>query len=141
MKKINIILAILLFTALNSTSQSVSAPTATSNNVESVIEDSKKYHVALCDYKSDTLTYEQLKGCNEINITNDPQIIITYYNLVCRFGESDIYEFAGRGNTLPKQVIETLLSKRVTQFWLEEIIAKKGDIKLEIGTQKFFLKD
>lgn len=138
MKKI--ILAFLLFTALNSMSQPLSAP-ATSNNGLSGKEDSEKYHVALCDYKTDTLTYEQLKGCNEINITNDPQIIVTFYSLVCRFGESDIYEFAGRGNTLPKQVIETLVSKGVTQFWLEEITAKKGDIKLEIGTRKFFLKD
>lgn len=138
MKKINIILAFLLFTALNSMSQSVSAP-ATSNYEVSGKEDSEKYHVALCDYKTDTLTYAQFKDCADINNLTDPQMKITAYTLVCRIGKNDILEHNATGNTLSSNIKERMIAGGVKEFWLEKMIAKKGDTPVEIGTRKFYL--
>jgi hypothetical protein len=98
-----------------------------------------KSHVAFCDFKSDTLTYEQFKNCSEIKILSDPQMEVTFFTLVCRIGKNDILEHNGTGNSLKESIRERMISGGVTEFWLEKMIAKKGDAKVEIGTRKFFL--
>ncbi len=139
MKRLNFVLAILLLLCVSGETQVLTTATTekTGTTCKANTDNSR---VVFCDYMTDTLTYEQLKTCDEINVLTNPEREITSYVLVCRINENDIYEFTGKGKYLPTTVIAKLITGGVTHFWLENLTAKKGDETFDLGTRKFHLK-
>jgi hypothetical protein len=139
MKKINLIALFLLVVIVSVQSQ-------VNTGVKSSLSDATgkttidKYHVAFCDYQTDTISFEQLRNCNTIKVLNEPQLEIISYSIVCLVGKSDIYEYNGTGSQLPERVIQNLLRDNITHFWIEKITVLKDNAELNIGTRKFYLK-
>lgn len=139
MKRLNFVLAILLLWSVSGKTQVITtAATEKTRTTSKAATD--KSQVVFCNYKTDTLTYEQLKSCNEINILTNSGMEITSYALVCRINENDIFESTGKGKFLPTEVIEKLIAGGVTHFWLEKLTAKNDDGIFNLGTRKFYLK-
>lgn len=139
MKKLNLI-ALFLLTVTISVQSQVNSEINSSKSGATSKTTADKYHVAFCDYQTDTITYEQLRNCNIIKVLNEPKMEIIAYQIVCVINKSDIYEYNGTGSILPDRVIENLSKDGITHFWIENITVLKDNSELNIGTRKIFLK-
>lgn len=99
-----------------------------------------KNKVAFCNFKTDTLTLEQIKQCTELNVLTDAAMEVVSYAIVFRFGKDDIYEYKGTGKNLPQNVIDKIIESDIAYFWVENVKVKKDGKLLDIGTRKFYLK-
>lgn len=139
MKNLSFVLSILLLWSVCSKAQVVTNASNQKTETTSLTK-ADKSRVVFCNYQSDTLTYDQFKKCHDINVMDNPIKEVTSFILVCRMNVNDIYEFTGKGSSIPMEAIEKMIAGGVTHFWLENLTAKNDDGTFDLGTRKFYLK-
>lgn len=104
--------------------------------------------IEFCNIQADTLTFAQLKGCNELTIHNRLLKIsdsnkkrITSY-ILCYFqaNGTDVMRWNGSGNQLSSEMVAGIIESRTKKILIEEIIGLDGTVNLDLGHRWFYLK-
>lgn len=97
--------------------------------------------IVLCSIKADTLTFEQLKNCNELTINNNKNQKITSYLLSFYLPDgTTVREFKSASNKLSKETVTEIINSDVKKILLEEIIGTEGKEYISLGQRWFYFK-
>lgn len=97
--------------------------------------------IVLCNFKVDTLTYDQLKTCHELSIYGEEKQVITSYLL--RYFLSDgttLVEYQSSSNQISDLAIEAVISSKTKKIIVEEIIGLKDSEWLALGHRFFYFR-
>ncbi len=142
MKKRIIIQALLIMSTLFCFGQvrysnSASTDSKSTNSCHKSIENKT---IGICKIKTDTVSYDQLKKCNELTIGEDNKEVISSYN----FGYFlDISTFVRRlvgSNQLPGDLVSTVVTDRINKIIISDIKGDDGKEKFDLGFRCFYIK-
>lgn len=90
--------------------------------------------ISLCNIQADTLTYDQIRSCNELVISGEPSQQILNYSLIIVYPDgSTIHEYYGKGSNIPAAVVEEIITSNTKKVFFEKVYVASGTDKKCIG--------
>jgi hypothetical protein len=96
--------------------------------------------ISLCNSKSDTLTYAQLKNCGELQTNNKKEKIDSYRLSFALADGSEVIEYKGTSNKIPYEALNMIIESKTNKILFEEIYGTKDNENIVLGLRWFYLK-
>ena len=97
--------------------------------------------IELCNINADTLTYDQLKECNEITIRDSTKQIITSYLLSYFFSDgTTMFQTKGSSNQISSEAVAGIIASGTKKILFDEIFGIEGTKNLDLGHRYFYFK-
>ena len=97
-------------------------------------------NISLCNIKSDTLTYTQLKNCHELQTGNKEETIDSYRLNFILADSTKTFEYKGSSNKIPREALNMIIESKADKILFEEIYGTKGNENMVFGHRWFYLK-
>lgn len=131
------IIALLSFSAFGQIDGSEIGSNETTVAKSSIAAASNK-SITLCNIAADTLTFDQISSCNELIISGETTRKILSYNLIIIYPDgTTIHEYFGKGNEIPENVIERIISSGTKKIFFEKVHVTDGTEKKDIGYRAY----
>lgn len=99
--------------------------------------------IMLGNLQSDSITPEQIKGCNTITLRTDPNREILKYTLilmVTRADCNDMYEYHGSGDQIPDNILKQIITSGATKIFFENVQVRDESGVKNIGYRGYLIK-
>lgn len=96
--------------------------------------------ITLCDIKSDTVTYAQLKSCGELHTENKKEKIDSYRLNFSLANGTEIIEYKGTSNKIPDEALNMIIESKANKILFEEIYGTRDNENIVLGLRWFYLK-
>ncbi len=96
--------------------------------------------ITLCNILVDTLTYLQLKGCNELVVNYSRKQSIDSYILEYKQHDGSFITYQGTGNLISSNAIDAIISSKIDKIIIEEVYGTEGGEFIVLGHRWYYFK-